>query len=74
VKPASWETLFALGEHFAAQWYWYVLQFLLWATILGASARAVGLKLDEFLPSFAFVLCLLGDHLRHWRLEAGWHL
>jgi uncharacterized membrane protein YadS len=55
VKPATWDSLAALRDHFAAQYYWYLLQFLLWATILGFSAWAMGWKLGAFLPSFLFV-------------------
>jgi uncharacterized membrane protein YadS len=55
VKPATWDSLAALHDHFAAQYHWYFLQFLLWAAILGLSARAMGWKLHAFLPSFLFV-------------------
>jgi uncharacterized membrane protein YadS len=55
VKPATWDSFAALRDHFAAQYYWYLLQFLLWAVVLGISAGAMGWKLGEFLPSFLFV-------------------
>lgn len=55
VKPATWDSFAALRDHFAAQYYWYLLQFLLWALVLGISAWAMGWKLGEFLPSFLFV-------------------
>src|SRR6476660_7232280 len=42
VKPATWDSLTALRDHFAAQYYWYLLQFLFWATVLGISAWAMG--------------------------------
>jgi uncharacterized integral membrane protein (TIGR00698 family) len=55
VKPATWDSFSALRDHFAAQYYWYLLQFLVWAAILGISTWAMGWKLNEFLPSFLFV-------------------
>ena len=55
VKPATWDSFAALRGHFAAQYYWYLLQFLLWALVLGISAWSMGWKLDEFLLSFLFV-------------------
>jgi len=55
VKPATWGSFTALRDHFAAQYYWYLLQFLLWAAVLGISTWAMGWKLSEFLPSFLFV-------------------
>jgi uncharacterized membrane protein YadS len=58
VKPASWETFATLRDHFAAQWGWYVLQFLLWGVAFGVSTWAMGFRPSEFLPSFAFVYVL----------------
>ncbi len=55
VKPASWDSLATLRDHFATQWPWYVAQFLLWATAFGVGVWAMGWKLREFLPSFLFV-------------------
>jgi uncharacterized integral membrane protein (TIGR00698 family) len=72
VKPATWESFTALRDHFAAQYYWYLLQFLLWAAVLGISAWAMGWKLDEFLPSFLFVyvVSLIIFAIGQWK-EAG---
>jgi hypothetical protein len=55
VKPATWDSLTALRDHFAAQYYWYLLQLLFWATVFGISTWAMGWRLNEFLPSFLFV-------------------
>ena len=46
---------YALRDHFATQYYWYLLQVLLWATVLGISAWAMGWRVKEFLASFLFV-------------------
>jgi hypothetical protein len=29
INPAPWDSFAALRDHFAAQYYWYLLQFLL---------------------------------------------
>src|SRR6478736_5749737 len=55
IKPSTWDSFTALWDHFAAQYYWYLLQFLLLAAVLGISAWAMGWKVDEFLASFLFV-------------------
>ena len=55
IKPSTWDSFTTLWDHFAAQYYWYLLQFLLLAAVLGISAWAMGWKLNEFLPSFLFV-------------------
>ena len=55
VKPATWDSFAALKDHFVAQYYWYLLQFLLWAAVLGISAWAMGWRVKEFLASFLFV-------------------
>jgi uncharacterized integral membrane protein (TIGR00698 family) len=55
VKPATWDSFTTLRDHFAAQYYWYLLQLLFWATVFGISTWAMGWKLNEFLPSFLFV-------------------
>ena len=55
VKPATWGSLTALRDHFAAQYYRYLLQFLFWASAFGISTWAMGWKLNEFLPSFLFL-------------------
>src|SRR5262249_3963634 len=72
VKPANWDSLTAFGDHFAAQYYWYLLQFLFWAAAFGISTWAMGWKLNEFLPSFLFlyVVSLVIFAIGQWK-EAG---
>jgi uncharacterized membrane protein YadS len=72
VKPATWDSFTTLWDHFAAQYYWYLLQFLLLAAVLGISAWAMGWKLNEFLPSFLFVYAgsLIIFAIGQWK-EAG---
>ena len=72
VKPATWDSLTALRDHFAAQYYWYLLQFLFWAATFGIGTWAMGSKLNEFLPSFLFlyVVSLVIFAIGQWK-EAG---
>ncbi|MGZ5917425.1 MAG: YeiH family protein [Methyloceanibacter sp.] len=58
VKPPSWDSFATLRDHFAAQWGWYVAQFILWAVLFGISTWAIGFKPSEFLSSFFFVYLL----------------
>jgi uncharacterized membrane protein YadS len=61
VKPASWDSLATLGDHFAAQWQWYLAQLLLWLAVFGVSASAMRWKLGE--PLVALVVGLLISNL-----------
>jgi uncharacterized integral membrane protein (TIGR00698 family) len=72
VKPATWDSLTALRDHFAAQYYWYLLQFLFWAAAFGIGTWAMGWKLNEFLPSFLFLylVSLVIFAIGQWK-EAG---
>ena len=72
VKPATWDSLNALRDHFTAQYSWYLLQFLFWAAAFGISTWAMGWKLNEFLPSFLFlyVVSLVIFAIGQWK-EAG---
>ena len=72
VKPTTWDSFSALRDHFASQYYWYLLQFLFWATVFGISTWAMGWKLNAFLPSFLFlyVVSLVIFAIGQWK-EAG---
>jgi uncharacterized integral membrane protein (TIGR00698 family) len=76
VKPATWETFTTLRDHFAAQWQWYVLQFLLFAAVLGFSTWAMGFKPGEFLPSFLFVyvVSLIIFCIGQWKQAGAYNL
>jgi uncharacterized membrane protein YadS len=76
VKPASWDSLAALSDHFAAQWQWYVAQLLLWLIVFGISASAMGWKLGEFLPSFLFVyaVSLIIFVIGQWKQAGAYNL
>ena len=55
VKPATWDSFATLRDHFAAQYPWYLLQFVLFTVVFGVSAWAMGWKLSDFIPAFVFV-------------------
>jgi uncharacterized integral membrane protein (TIGR00698 family) len=55
VTPARWSSFAALGAHFAASWPRYAVQFLLWGALFTAALSALGFKVREFLPAFAFL-------------------
>ena len=76
VKPASWDRVAGLAEHFAAQWPWYIAQFLLFAAAFGASAWAMGWKLGAFFPSFVFVYLgsLLIFIIGQWKQAGAYNL
>ena len=54
----KWTSPDQLLRHFSANATLYLLQFLSWLVIFGASSRAMGLKLSRFIPSFAFLYLL----------------
>jgi uncharacterized membrane protein YadS len=58
VAPKKWSTLPEILGQLSAHALQYLALFLVWAALLGIGARAVGLKLSEFLPSFAFLVVL----------------
>jgi Conserved hypothetical protein 698 len=76
VKPASWDSVAGLAEHFVAQWPWYVAKFLLFAAAFGASAWAMGWKLGAFFPSFVFVYLgsLLIFIIGQWKQAGAYNL
>ena len=47
-----------IGAQLASHAVQYVALFVAWAILLGAGARAVGLRLQHFLPAFAFLFVL----------------
>src|ERR1700761_7178 len=55
VTPKKWSELSELTADLRANAGRYGALFLLWAVLLGAGARALGWRLRQFLPSFAFL-------------------
>ena len=60
VNPGGlkWSSLDQLAAHFANNAGMYVLQFIFWMVLFGASCRIMGIKLSEFVPSFVFLYIL----------------
>lgn len=55
LPPGKWTEFSAITQHFSAHYTQYIAQFIMWAVIFGISIRALGFKLSEFYPSFAFI-------------------
>jgi uncharacterized membrane protein YadS len=58
VKPPKWDSLAAVGAHFADQWPWYVAQLLMWLAIFTASIKVMGHKVAEYIPGFLILFAL----------------
>ena len=54
----KWSSWGQLQDHFTQNAHLYLLQFIAWLVIFGASARIMGIKLSEFIPSFVFLYLL----------------
>ena len=57
INPGSlkWTSFDQLRQHFSTNATIYLLQFLSWLVIFGASSRIMGVKLSKFIPAFAFL-------------------
>ena len=51
----KWTSLDQLLHHFSTHATMYLLQFISWLLIFGASSRIMGIKLSKFIPSFVFL-------------------
>lgn len=60
VNPGGlkWSSLDQLAAHFTNNAGMYLLQFIFWTAIFGASCHIMGIKLSEFVPSFVFLYVL----------------
>jgi hypothetical protein len=60
VNPGGlkWSSLDQLAAHFANNASMYFLQFVFWMALFGVSCRIMGIKLNEFVPSFIFLYML----------------
>ncbi len=55
----KWTSLDQLLHHFSANATIYLLQFIIWLVIFGASSRIMGVKLSKFIPAFVFLYIML---------------
>jgi uncharacterized membrane protein YadS len=51
----KWTSLDQLLNHFSANAAMYLMQFIGWLVIFGASSRVMGIKLSRFIPAFVFL-------------------
>ena len=58
VLPPAWTDFGKLVEHFSTKIGWYALQFGFWLIIFSISARILGFKQSEYIPSFIFLYML----------------
>jgi uncharacterized integral membrane protein (TIGR00698 family) len=54
----KWTSFDQLRHHFSDNAAIYLLQFISWLVIFGASSRIMGVKLSQFIPSFVFLYIL----------------
>ncbi len=52
IKPPTWESFGTVFQHFAQQWYWYLILLIIWLTIFTISTRIMGFKIKEYIPGF----------------------
>jgi uncharacterized integral membrane protein (TIGR00698 family) len=55
LPPGKWTDFSVVSQHFASHYGQYIAQFIMWSIVFGISVRALGYKLSEFFPSFAFI-------------------
>ena len=55
VTPAKWNSVAELSRHFSDNWLRYLAQFGLWLLLFSVALKALGSKLSEFIPAFAFL-------------------
>ena len=60
VNPGGlkWSSFDQLTDHFAKNADMYFLQFIFWMALFGVSCRIMGIKLNQFVPSFIFLYVL----------------
>jgi uncharacterized membrane protein YadS len=58
VAPKKWSTLPDIAGQLSSHALQYVALFVAWTVLLGIGARSVGLRLEQFVPSFAFLFVL----------------
>ena len=72
----KWASFDQLGNHFLGNGVTYLIQFACWAAIFGLSARAMGIPLSSFVPSFAalYFLSLVMFSVAGWINAAKFNL
>ncbi|MFP3867245.1 MAG: YeiH family protein [Desulfobacteraceae bacterium] len=59
--PGKWTSLMELGKHFAAQWPWYTINFILWLAIFTMSCGIMKVDIIDFVKGFTllYIMCLI---------------
>lgn len=52
IKPPTWDSLDTVLQHFAQQWYQYLILLAIWLVIFAVSTRTMGFKVREYIPGF----------------------
>ena len=72
----KWQTFGQLMGHFQANAGTYLAQFICWLVLFGVSARIMGIKLGEFIPSFIvlYILSMIMFGIAGWASAAKFNL
>ncbi|HMA87937.1 MAG TPA: putative sulfate exporter family transporter [Burkholderiales bacterium] len=72
----KWQTFGQLMGHFQANAGTYLAQFICWLVLFGVSARIMGIKLGEFIPSFIvlYILSMVMFGIAGWANAARFNL
>ena len=72
----KWQTFGQLMGHFQANAGTYLAQFICWLVLFGVSARIMGIKLGEFIPSFIvlYILSMVMFGIAGWANAAKFNL
>jgi uncharacterized membrane protein YadS len=76
VAPAKWHSLPDLGGQFVREWPRYLALLAAWSALFGVGARALGLPLRRFLPSFlcVFITAALIYSVGQWDQSSRFNL
>ncbi len=55
VYPPKWSDFSTVQSHFTENWFWYLVQYVMWAVVFTLSSYLIGFNPREYLPSFTFV-------------------
>jgi uncharacterized integral membrane protein (TIGR00698 family) len=76
VKPPTWESFDTVLQHFAQQWYQYLILLAVWLVIFAVSTRIMGFKTKEYIPGFIglFILSLLMLTATAWKFAHDYNI
>ncbi len=76
VKPPTWEGLDSVVQHFARQWYQYLILLIIWLTIFTVSTRIMRFKVKEYIPGFIilYLISILILVVSSWKFAHQYNL